>query len=202
MRPDPKPYSVSCDENREPILSVIEPLFSASRRLLEIGGGTGQHAVFFAAAMPHLLWQTSDVEENLPGIRAWLDEADLPNLPPPLVLDVHGAWPAAPFDAIFSANTAHIMPIEAVAAMFAGVGAVLEPGGCFALYGPFNMGGTFTSDSNRRFDAWLKARDPRMGVRHLEDLMTLAEGQGLELEANAAMPANNRTLVWRKTRPA
>ncbi|MBK1718980.1 DUF938 domain-containing protein [Thiocystis violacea] len=198
MTPYDKPYSASCDENREPILAVIEPLFREARRLLEIGGGTGQHAVFFGAAMPRLTWQTSDVPAHLPGIRAWLDEAGLPNLPPPLPLDVMGAWPDGPFDAVFSANTAHIMPFEAVVAMFRGVGAVLAPGGLFALYGPFNAGGGYTSDSNRRFDAWLKAQDPRMGLRDLEELESLADRNGLTLVANQAMPVNNRTLVWRR----
>ncbi|MBK1723917.1 DUF938 domain-containing protein [Thiocystis violacea] len=198
MQPDEKPYAPSCEENKAPILAVIGPLFRDARRLLEIGGGTGQHAVCFAAALPHLRWQTSDVADNLPGIRAWMDEAALPNLPPPLTLDVLGAWPEGPFDAVFSANTAHIMPVEAVAAMFRGVGEVLAPGGRFALYGPFNVDGGYTSDSNRRFDAWLKTQNPRMGLRDLEDLATLAEQQGLTLAANHAMPVNNRTLVWER----
>ncbi|AFL75899.1 DUF938 domain-containing protein [Thiocystis violascens] len=193
-----KPYASSCDENREPILAVIRPLFASARHLLEIGSGTGQHAVFFAAAMPHLTWQTSDVAEHLPGIRAWLEETALPNLPPPLTLDVNGVWPAGPFDAIFSANTAHIMSAAEVAVLFRGVGAVLAPGGYFALYGPFNEGGHYTSDSNRRFDAALKARDPRMGLRDLDDLRTFAARHDLALIDNHAMPVNNRTLVWQR----
>jgi hypothetical protein len=193
-----KPYSPSCDENREPILAVLQPLFREAHHLLEIGSGTGQHAVCFAAAMPHLRWQTSDVEANLPGIQAWLDEAELPNLPPPLPLDVTGIWPDGPFEAVFSANTAHIMSADTVAAMFRGVGETLAPGGYFALYGPFNEGGCFISDGNRRFDAWLKIQDPRMGLRNLEDLQVLADRHGLDLMANHTMPVNNRTLVWQR----
>lgn len=151
-----KPYSEACEENKRPILGVIGPLFREARRLLEIGSGTGQHAVFFAEAMPHLIWQTSDCMPYLPGIHAWLDEAALPNLPPTLPLNVLGRWPEEPFDAVYSANTAHIMSEREVAAMFAGVGSVLVEGGYFALYGPFNIGGRFTSESNARFDAMFR----------------------------------------------
>ena len=124
-----KPYSEACDENKAPILAVIAPLFQQAACVLEVGSGTGQHAVHFAAALPHLTWQTSDVPFNLPGIRLWLAEAGLPNLPPPLPLDVLGDWPTGPFDGVFSANTAHIMGEPEVAALFAGVGRVLAPGG-------------------------------------------------------------------------
>ena len=191
-----KPFSLASEENKAPILAVIEPLFAKSRRVLEIGSGTGQHAVHFAARLPHLIWQTSDVPAHLPGIRLWLAEAQLPNLPEPLGLDVTGDWPAGPFDGVFSANTAHIMGAPEVALMFLGVGRILAPGASFALYGPFSDGGRHTSESNARFDASLKARDPRMGVRDLDDLRVLADRAGLELHADHAMPVNNRTLVW------
>lgn len=193
-----KPYSEACEENKRPILGVIGPLFRDARRLLEIGSGTGQHAVFFAEAMPHLLWQTSDCMPYLPGIHAWLDEAALPNLPPTLPLNVLGRWPEKPFDAVYSANTAHIMSEREVAAMFAGVGSVLVEGGYFALYGPFNIGGRFTSESNARFDAMLRSRDPEMGIRDLELLIALGRDNALELIADHPMPVNNRTLVWQR----
>jgi cyclopropane fatty-acyl-phospholipid synthase-like methyltransferase len=193
-----KPYSEACDENKIPILEVIEPLFRGSRSLLEIGSGTGQHAVYFAAALPGLTWQTSDSLAHLPGIRLWLEEAGLPNLPPPLALDVTGNWPTGPYDGVFSANTAHIMGKEEVSAMFRGVGRVLAPGGRFPLYGPFSRGGRHTSESNARFDAWLRARDPRMGVRDLDDLRRLGEECGLELVQDVPMPVNNRTLIWER----
>ena len=191
-----KPFAPSAEENKAPILAVIQPVLAAARRLLEIGSGTGQHAVCFAAAMPHLLWQSSDLSETLPGIRRWIGEAALPNLPPPLALDVGGDWPTQRFDAVFSANTTHIMSESQVAAMFRGIGRVLAPGGCFALYGPFNEGGRYTGEGNRRFDAWLKAQDPRMGLRNLEDLESLGLRHGLRLTETRLMPANNRTLIW------
>lgn len=193
-----KPYAAACDQNRQPILSVIAPLFETAGSLLEIGSGTGQHAVFFAEAMPRLTWQTSDRPENLPGIRAWISECARPNLPPPLPLDVACDWPAGPYDACFSANTAHIMHEDRVDEMLLGVGRVLKSGGAFALYGPFRRDARHTSESNERFDAWLKARDPGMGVRDIDDLVRVATRAGLELEAIVEMPVNNLTLVWRK----
>lgn len=191
-----KPYSEACDENKNPILEVIEPLFRDARTLLEIGSGTGQHAVFFAAALPHLTWQSSDIPAHLPGIALWLKGAALPNLPPPLTLDVNGDWPAGPFDGVFSANTAHIMGEPEVAQMFRGVGRLLAPGNHFALYGPFSDSGIHNSQSNVQFDAWLRERDPRMGVRDLDALKRLGAANGLQLTADILMPVNNRTLVW------
>lgn len=193
-----KPYSEACDQNKAPILAVIAPLFQGMSHVLEVGSGTGQHAVHFAAALPHLTWQTSDVPANLPGIRLWLAEAALPNLPPPIPLDVLGDWPAGPFDGVFSANTAHIMGEPEVAAMFLGVGRVLTLGRSFALYGPFSVAGRHTSESNARFDAALRARDPRMGVRDLEHLKHLGERSGLRLVDDVPMPVNNRTLIWER----
>ncbi len=195
---DPKPYAESCDQNKAPILEVLLRLFADVHTVLEIGSGTGQHAVHFAATMPHLIWQTSDVEPNHAGIRAWLDEAALPNLRAPLALDVKGEWPGEIYDAIFSANSVHIMSWPEVEHLFDGIGRVLAPSGLFALYGPFNYKGCYTSDSNRRFDAWLKARDPLSGIRGYENLNRLAEAQGLSLKEDIEMPANNRILVWQQ----
>ena len=193
-----KPFSPACEENKVPIRSVLAQYLGRVRSLLEIGSGTGQHAVFFAAAFPHLHWQASDVPAYLPGIRAWIEEADLANLPPPIALEVtRGPWPDGRFDAVFSANTAHIMAAAEVAAMLRGLPGVLAPGGVFALYGPFNYGGRYTSESNARFDAWLKANDPRSGIKDFEWLDELAREGGLELIADHEMPVNNRTLVWR-----
>ena len=194
-----KPYSESCEQNREPILAVLRELFADRRHVLEIGSGTGQHAVYFAAELPHLVWQTADVAPHHPGIRAWLEDAGLPNVRPPLALDVsHTEWRSGRYDAVFSANTLHIMGWPEVEAFFAGVAAVLEPGGVLTVYGPFNYGGAFTSESNARFDAWLKARDPASGVRDFEAVDALARAHGLVLQQDVAMPANNRTLVWRR----
>jgi len=193
-----KPFSESCVQNRDPILSVLQTCFADRRHVLEIGSGTGQHAVYFGVGLPHLRWQTADVSEHHAGIRQWLDEAALPNVLPPLTLDVSQAgWRSGRYDAVFSANTLHIMSWREVERFFAGVGEVLEAGGVLAVYGPFNYGGRYTSESNARFDAWLKARDPASGVRDFEAVDALAHAQGLVLQQDIAMPANNRTLVWR-----
>ncbi len=194
-----KPYAPACDRNREPILAALREHFAERRRVLEIGSGTGQHAVYFASAMPWLTWQCSDVEANLSGILQWLDEAALPNTPAPIVLDVaRGPWPAQRFDAVFSANTLHILGWAEVEALFAGLDAVLAQDAVLVVYGPFNYGGAYTSDSNRAFDGWLQARDPKSGIRDFEAVDALARGIGLRLVADAAMPANNRCLVWRR----
>jgi cyclopropane fatty-acyl-phospholipid synthase-like methyltransferase len=195
-----KPFAESCVQNREPILAVLREAFASCRQVLEIGSGTGQHAVYFAPELPHLVWQTADVPQHHAGILAWLEEAALPNVRPPIALDVNDtSWPSGRYDAVFSANTLHIMGWPEVEKFFAGVGQVLEAGGVLAVYGPFNTNGMFTSESNARFDAWLKARDPASGVRDFEAVDALARAQGLMLQQDIAMPANNRTLVWRMT---
>ncbi len=194
-----KPFSESCEQNKAPILAVIAPLFRDCRSVLEIGSGTGQHAVHFAAHLPHLLWHTSDMAENHPGINLWLAEAALPNTRPPLALDVlRDPWPELVVDAVFSANTTHIMGWLAVEALFAGVGKLLHQNGLFVLYGPFNYAGQYTSESNARFDQWLKMRDPYSGIRDVDDLKRLAAAAGMTLLHDVEMPVNNRTLVWRK----
>jgi hypothetical protein len=256
-----KPFSPASERNRDPILGVLRVHFARCKHVLEIGSGTGQHAVHFAAAMPWLVWQCSDRAEYLPGIRAWLDEAGLPNTPAPIELDVASErWPlpgaslplplagegwgegaldpgeeeqdqdqerphpafgrllpqageansragegmrrleGRRFDALFSANTLHIMGWPEVEAFFAGLGTVLAEQAIVVVYGPFNYGGDYTSDSNREFDGWLKARDPQSGIRDFEAVDALARGTGLCLSADIAMPANNRCLVWRLDR--
>ena len=194
---DPKPFAPACERNRDPILAVLRTHFADRRRVLEVGSGTGQHAVHFAAAMPWLTWQCADLAPQLPGIRQWLDEAGVPNTPPPIALDVGGPWPDGPYDAVFSANTLHVVGWAEVEAFFAGVGQVLGAGGTLVVYGPFNTGGDYTSASNRDFDAWLKARDPASGIRDAEAVERLAARAGLHAVADIAMPANNRCLVWR-----
>lgn len=194
-----KPFCEACERNREPILAILKQAFMDCRQVLEIGSGTGQHAVHFAAALPHLTWQTADLSARHPGIQAWLEEAKLPNVLPPLVLDVNEfEWPEATYDGVFSANTAHILSWKEVQLMFRGIVRTLKPGGLFCLYGPFNYGGGYTSESNALFDASLKARDPISGLRSFEAVDALAREQGLELVEDHPMPAHNRTLVWRK----
>jgi SAM-dependent methyltransferase len=195
-----RPYAESCEQNREPILAVLRRYLDESvDSLLEIGSGTGQHTVYFAPQFPWLSWQPSDRTENHAGIRAWLQALPSPNIRDPLRLDVErDPWPQASFGAVFSANTAHIMDTSAVEAMFAGVGAVLQPGGVFLLYGPFNIDGSYTAPSNERFDRWLQAQDPRMGIRDLGWLNELARDAGLEPAELNDMPADNKLLCFKK----
>ena len=194
-----KPFAPACERNRDPILAVLRAHFADRSRVLEIGSGTGQHAVHFAAALPFLLWQASDVAENLPGVRAWLDEAKLPNTPAPIVLDVdRNDWPQTPFDAIFSANTLHIMSWPEVEKLFAALDAITTRDAKLAMYGPFNYEGAFTSESNAAFDASLRKRAPHMGIHDAEAVDALARKAGFELIDDVAMPANNRTRVWQR----
>ncbi len=194
-----KPFSPSSERNRDPILAVLRDAFADRRNVLEIGSGTGQHAVHFAASLPELTWQSSDRIDNHSGIRAWLADAALPNTPPPLGLDVtQERWPKARFDAVFTANTLHIMGWDEVQMLFRRLPEVLEPDARLAIYGPFNYGGRFTSDSNAAFDRRLKADDPKRGIRDFEAVDGLAQGIHFSLVADHAMPANNRCLVWQR----
>jgi cyclopropane fatty-acyl-phospholipid synthase-like methyltransferase len=191
-----KPCSPASERNREPILAVLRDHLDACRSVLEIGSGTGQHAVHFARHLPQLTWQTSDRPEMLSGIRLWLAEAALPNTPPPLALDVNEAWPAAAFDAVFTANTLHIMSGDEVARLFAHLPAVMTPRAHLVVYGPFKYGGRHTSHSNAMFDAALAAAAAHRAVRDFEAVDALARAAGLVLIEDRAMPANNRCLVW------
>lgn len=195
-----KPFSQACENNKDPILAVLREVLDQPGLILEVGSGTGQHAVHFGRHLPHLTWQPADVADNLPGIRAWLAEAALPNVREPRLLDLDGTtpWPIASADGAFSANTAHIVSWEQVTRLFAGLAHRLPPGGPFCLYGPFAYHGEHTSDSNARFDAHLRQRDPLSGIRDVADLRALAAETGFELAVDHAMPANNRTLVWRR----
>lgn len=193
-----KPFSRACENNKGPILDILRQTLVGSQRVLEIGSGTGQHAVHFAAALPGLAWQCSDQGVNLPGIRAWLEEARLSNLAAPISLDVTGDWPGQTFDAIYTANTCHIMSWAMVEAMFAGIGRCLQRPGTLLIYGPFNYGGQFTSPSNARFDQHLREMHPQQGIRDIEAVAALARQIGLTLHDDIAMPANNRLLVWRR----
>lgn len=194
-----KPFSSACARNRDPILAVLRRHFADRTRVLEIGSGTGQHAVHFAAALPQLCWQTSDRAENLPGIQQWLDEAALPNTPAPLSFDVEQPrWPTGPFDALFTANTLHIMGPDEVLSLFRRLPELLADDAKLVVYGPFNYGGQFTSESNAIFDASLKVTEPRRGIRDFEFIDKLAASAGLSLAEDVTMPANNRCIVWRR----
>jgi SAM-dependent methyltransferase len=191
--------SEACERNKGPILEVLRTELAACRSVLEVGSGTGQHAVHFAAGLPHLAWQPSELPEHLPALAERVRLQGGENVRVPLALDVRAdPWELAPVDAVFSANTLHIMAWSAVYEFFRGVGGVLRLPGVLCVYGPFRFGGAHTSESNAEFDRWLKARDPVSGVRDFEALDALARGAGLRFAADHAMPANNRTLVWRK----
>ena len=196
----PKPFSPSSERNRDPILELLKQHFADRRRVLEVGSGTGQHAVYFAAAMPQLRWQCSDRTNYLPGIRQWLGEEALPNTPEPIALDANDDWSqlSQRFDAVFTANTLHIMSWSEVQRVFAQLPLILQDDAKLAIYGPFNYGGQFTSASNADFDAGLKAEKPWRGIRDFEAVNALAEGIGFTLIADHAMPANNRCLIWQR----
>lgn len=193
-----KPWSAACERNRDPILAVLRERFAGCKRVLEIGSGTGQHAVHFAAALPHLTWQTSDVAAHLPGLRMWLDEAGLPNTPAPLAIDVNEPLPQGEFDAVFSANTLHIMSWPEVQRMFAGLPRLMKPGALLTVYGPFNTNGQYTSAGNATFDAALRDGDPQRGIRDFDAVNSLARHVGLALVEDRDMPANNRCITWMK----
>ena len=194
-----KSYSEACEKNQSAILEVLQSALSRQHHVLEIASGTGQHAIHFGRALPHLTWQTSELPHNHAGIRAWLDEAALPNVLPPVALDVTDAhWPAGVVDAVFNANTVHIVSKPEVERMFAGIARTLSAGGILCLYGPFNYHNKFTSESNARFDVWLKSRNPESGIRDFEAIDQLAKTHGLRLLQDVAMPSNNRTLVWQR----
>lgn len=193
-----KPFSQASENNQQAILDVLAGEFADRRCILEIGSGTGQHAVFLGRALAPRQWQTSDRVENHAGILAWLAEARLGNVEPPLDLDVAvGPWPAD-FDAVFSANTAHIMSAAEARTMVREVGTRLPVEGVFALYGPFLDAERATAPSNLAFDQMLQQRDPLSGIRSKQDLVAWASEVDLHLTADHEMPANNRVLVWRK----
>lgn len=194
-----KPYSPSCERNREPILDVLRETFADRRDVLEIGSGTGQHAVFLAAAMPHLQWQTSERRDYLTGVQSWLNEARLANTPPPIVFDVgHEDWPTTNFDAIFTANTLHIMAWSEVVRLFARLPEIMSDECMLVVYGPFNIDGQYTSDSNAAFDRSLQVRGAHMAIRDLAAVDALAASAGLHRIALHAMPANNFCAIWQR----
>lgn len=194
-----KPFSQACANNQQPIFDVIYRYMSAPGTVVEIGSGTGQHAVFMAARLPEVVWQPTDIHAHLPGIEAWRVAAQLPNVLPALAYDVRDERvPFEPARYVFSANTLHIMSWETVVRFFAVLPQWLLPDGYAFLYGPFNYNGRFTSDSNARFDQWLKMQARHQGIRDFSAISVLAEQAGLVLVEDHAMPANNRTLVWQR----
>ncbi|TMM44052.1 DUF938 domain-containing protein [Colwellia ponticola] len=215
-----KPYSQACENNKQPILAVLSKVFSTSKYVLEIGSGTGQHAVYFGENLPHLTWQTSDLATNHAGINAWLNEAALLNVKSPIVIDLHDTWSLADavnkpsddgqdntterqsIDGVYTANTLHIISWPLVIKFFEGISKNLAVNGAVCIYGPFKYDGKFTSESNASFDGRLKEADPTRGIRDIEAILTLADSAGLNLIDDHEMPANNRLLVFSKVKPS
>lgn len=194
--------SPSTARNREPILQVLAPRLPAHGLVLEIAAGAGEHAVHNAAALPHLQWQPTDPDpEALISIAAWCDHAALPNLLPPLRLDASDpdSWPVAQADAVVNINMIHISPWSATQGLMAGAARVLPTGGLLYLYGPYLEADVETAPSNLAFDQSLKDRDPAWGLRRLDDVTALAARHGLMLAERIAMPANNLSVIFRKT---
>jgi cyclopropane fatty-acyl-phospholipid synthase-like methyltransferase len=193
-----KPFSQACENNKTAILSLLVDTFRESKTVLEVGSGTGQHAVYFAPHMPWLSWQTSDVHLNHQGISQWLKAYPAGNLLHPIELNLNHNWPIEKIDAIYTANTLHIVSWPLVQAFFSGVSQHLNQQGTLCIYGPFNYQGKYTSESNAGFDIWLKERDSDSAIRDIEAIIALAENAGLSLENDHPMPANNRLLVFKK----
>jgi len=194
-----KPVAESCIQNQQVILEVLQNIFQEQGEVLEIGSGTGQHAVFFTHHMPHLTWQPSDLLDQHAGMQLWLNEVEHDRIKSPVELNVDDAvWETEKKDYVFTANTTHIISSAQTENMFKHVGACLKQGGIFAQYGPFNYNGAYTSESNARFDVWLKQRNPESCIKHFETVQALAEDNGLRLFQDVEMPANNRILVWQK----
>jgi SAM-dependent methyltransferase len=192
-------FSEACERNKQPILNVLQQAFGACNDILEVGSGTGQHAVCFARALRHLSWQPTDTGDYLPGLRNRLNAEAPENVADVIELDVRmRPWPVNHYDGIFSANTLHYMGKDCVEAFFDGVAKALLPGGVLAVYGPFIYKGDFTSSSNARFDIFLKQEDPLRGIRDFEWVAELASAKQLELRDDYALPANNQLLIWRK----
>ncbi len=193
------PNAPACERNSAPILTELRELLIESRNVLEIGSGTGQHAIYFARALSHLTWHTSDLLNSHAGIKAWLQQACLRNIREPLHFDVStDDWPALQADTVFTANSLHIMSWSAVQQLIRLCGENLPAQGRLIVYGPFNYQGSYSSDSNAQFDQWLKERNPVSAIRHFEQVNSLAEEVGLQLHSDTAMPANNRLICWQK----
>ena len=193
------PFSAAADNNKEPILHVLQQVLEECATVLEIGSGTGQHAVYLSRHLEHLIWHPTDLAQNVPGISARVVEEGGPNVVAPIELDVSKhPWPVNQIDAVYSANVVHIISWPLVEELFKGVGQVLNQSGHLCLYGPYKYNGQYTTESNANFDEWLKDRDPESGIKDFEAVNDLALAQGLALLKDYSMPANNQLLVWQR----
>ena len=198
------PFSQACENNKQPILRVLQRELKDATHVLEVGSGTGQHSVYFAPNLAHLQWQTSDVSTNHYAIEAWQTAYPASNLHPPVAFDLTtDSIPISrsnqPYDAIFTANTLHIISWELVEQLFQLVGEALPIHGKLIVYGPFNENGQYTSAGNHQFDLMLRQSDLQMGIRDREDVIALAKKNKLTLSNIVSMPASNQLLVFIKT---
>lgn len=195
-----KPMSPSCERNREPILKVLKDFITPNdRRLLEVGSGTGQHAVYFAPSFPYLEWHPTDKADTIKGIKHWMQEAHIPNIMAPVRLEIgKDDFPKLKFDVVFTANTFHIMHWKESKSFIKLLGHRLREGSRAIFYGPFKYSGEFTSPSNEAFDRQLKESDPLSGIRSFEDVNNAMIKNGFELIDDIEMPANNRILVYNR----
>jgi cyclopropane fatty-acyl-phospholipid synthase-like methyltransferase len=194
------PFSQASENNKQVILEILSRHLAEGDQVLELAGGTGQHAVHFASHLPHLHWQSSDIPSNVASLNLRINEAKLDNLPPAIAIDVNQPdWGCGQPTAIFSANSLHIMSSDSVESFFKGIGENLQTAGTLLVYGPFKYAGEFTTESNASFNDWLKDRDPLSGIRDFEWVNELAATVGLSLIEDNAMPANNQLLVWKKS---
>ena len=198
-----KPFVQACENNKHAIAEALQSYLRNVRTILEIGSGTGQHIVHFASCFPHITWQASDLKENHAGINAWIRDSKLPNVNSPIEFDLEAV--GAPVhntslravDAVYSANVVHIIETRLISRLFLRASEVLTETGLVFMYGPFNYEKRFTSEGNRRLDAWLKSQHPDFGIRDFEYVDEIARTHGLSLMDDLTMPANNRLLVWR-----
>ena len=192
-------FSDACERNKDPILKILKHGFNNSNLVLEIGSGTAQHAVYFGKHLSHLNWQPTDLNENLASIKERIELEATDNVKSPIELDVSKhPWPVLDVDAVFTANTFHIMSWELVENFFVGLGEVLNRRGALCVYGPFKYRGKYTSESNKKFDGFIKSRDPQSGIRDFEAVNKLAIEQGLRLLEDHQMPANNQCIGWKR----
>ncbi len=193
---DQSTFSEACERNKEPILEVLKEHFGSRSSVLEIGSGTGQHAAYFSSYLTWLHWQPTDMLDRISVLRQRCETTGLKNLLSPLALNVFEPWPDLRFDALFSANTLHIIPVEGAQAIFSGIASRINPGFRVAIYGPFKFGGEYTSNSNEIFDKWLFSRNTLSGIRDFEAVDAAAQENGLSLIENYQMPANNQLVIW------
>jgi len=191
-------FSEACARNQQVIYKQLAPFLEKSATVLEIGSGSGQHALHFCHSLPHLKWQCSDQTQWLDGLAKNIASAELSRVKAPITLDVNSAWPNQQYSLVYTANSLHIMSMQSVRALFSHLNSHLTDSGYFCCYGPFKYQGDFTSPSNKQFDAWLKNRDSLSGIRDFETLTELASEQQLKLIKDIKMPANNQLLIWQK----